>query len=150
MPLTDALDIPADLTLLLSRQALCDYALACEAAQDAAERCAAAKSPSADVFAQLRDRRERVLATEEALTVIGGEDATRHGADRSLASRHRDLTAMLIRTALYRLRGHLESSEEEILTTADRIQRLRALLDTLEQRPHPAPLCLASDLDDEE
>ena len=138
MPLTEALNIPADLTLLLSRQALCDYALACEAAQDAAERCGAAKSPSSDVFAQLRERRERVLATEEALTVICEDDAARRPTDRSLDSRHRDLTAMLIRTVLYRLRGHLESSEEEILTTADRIQRLRALLDALEQRPHPS------------
>ena len=127
--------IPADVALLLSRQALCDYSLACEAAQAAAERSGAARSPTPAAIAHLRDCRKKVKASEEALHVIGDDAATRAACDASL-DRHRRLIAGLADTALDRLCGELESSEEEILAAADRIQRLRALLEQLDLPEH--------------
>ena len=126
-----ALRIPADLALLLSRQALCDYSLACEAAQAAAEGSGAATSPTPAATAHLRDCRTKVKASEEALRVIGDDVATRSACDASL-DRHRLLIAGLVGTTLDRLCGELEASEEEILAAADRIQRLRALLEQLD------------------
>ena len=123
--------IPADLALLLSRQALCDYSLACEAAQAAAERSGAATNPAAPTIAHLRACRTNVAQSEEALDVIGDDVATRALCDASL-DRHRLLIAGLVGTTLDRLCGELESSEEEILAAADRIQRLRALLEQLD------------------
>ena len=45
-PMPTTLQIPADLTLLLSRQVLSEYSLACDAAQTAAEQCAIPDHPS--------------------------------------------------------------------------------------------------------
>lgn len=127
--------IPADLALLLSRQALCDYSLACEAAQAAAERSAVATSSTSDAIAHLRDCRTNVKASEEALRVICDDVATRAACDASL-DRDRLLIAGLVDTTLDRLCGELESSEEEILAAADSILRLRALLEQLDSPEH--------------
>jgi hypothetical protein len=133
---------PSDLSLLLGRQALCDYSVACEAAQIAAERCGAATCPSPDTLEQLRTCRGRVVAAEEMLGVVGDDVATRKAWIGSLRGRHRDLVAGLVGTVLDRLCGSLESSEDEILAAARHVQQLRALLDQLEP---PRPVLHAQD-----
>jgi hypothetical protein len=121
----------SDLSLLLRRQALCDYSVACEAAQIAAERRGATKSPSPETLERLRTCRRRVVATEEMLDVVG-DDVKPPGAwIGSLHGRHRDLVVGLVGSALDRLCGGLESSEDEVLATARKVQHLRALLDAL-------------------
>ena len=52
--------------------------------------------------------------------------------DLPLDDRSRELAAARIRIALGRVSGDLESSEHEILDAADKIERLRAMLDELE------------------
>lgn len=130
MPSPNPLRIPADLTQLLSRQALSDYSTACGAAENAAEQCARASSSRCDPL-ELRDCRARVIAAEDALRLLVDDLATREVCDVPLNDRHRALMGTLVGTALDRLCSSLESSEEEILAAADRIQRLRALLDEL-------------------
>ena len=127
MPTT--LEIPADLTLLLSRQALSEYALACDAAQIAAEQCAIPDDPSQDAHGLLRDCRARVNAAEHVLNLVG---TLSHGQPWkvSFQSPERHAIATLLATVLTRQSADLESTEDEILTAADRIPRLRTLLDS--------------------
>jgi hypothetical protein len=120
-----------DLSLLLSRQALCHYSVACEAAQIAAERCGATKSPSPDTLRQLRTCRGRVVAAEEMLDVVGDQIASPEAWIGSLHGRRRDLVVILVGSVLDRFCDGLESSEDEILAAARNVQHLRALLDEL-------------------
>jgi hypothetical protein len=120
-----------DLSLLMRRQALCDYSAACEAAQIAAERCGATKSPAPDTLEQLRICRARVVVAEEMLEVVGEGVATQKAWIVSLPGRHHDLVVGLVGIMLDRLCGSLESSEDGILAAARDVQRLRALLDEL-------------------
>lgn len=130
-PMRRTLQIPADVTLLLSRQALSEYSLACEAAQIAAEQCGMARTPSPECLAILRDCRARVMAAEGALTLVADAIVTREGRMVSLDDPGRHLIGTLVGTALCRMSANLEAPEEEILAAADRIQRLRALLHEL-------------------
>jgi hypothetical protein len=121
----------ADLWLLLSRQALGDYSVACEAAQIAAERCGATTNPSPDTLEQLRTCRGRVVAAEEMLAVVGDDLATPAAWIASRHGPHRDVVVRLVGTVLDRLCGGLESSEDEIVAAARHVQHLRAWLDEL-------------------
>ena len=131
VPTRQVLRMPADLMLLLHRQALSEYSLACESAQIAAERCGAVQSPTADARAELRNCRARVIAAEDALDLLADDVATRETWDVSLDDRSRDLITRLVGTALDRVGDDFEASDQEILDAADRIQRLQALLDEL-------------------
>ena len=124
-------DLAADLTLLLSRQALSEYSLACEAAQRAAERCAAPDRPSADALADLGNCRASVIAAEAKVKLVVDALAARETGKVSLDRAGSELIGTLICTALDRLSADFEASEDEILATATRIQRLRAVLDEL-------------------
>ena len=127
-----SLDLAADLTLLLSRQALSEYALACGAAQSAAERCGSLDRPPAHAFADLRSCRARVTAGEATLKLVVEALATREAGNVSLDAASSDLIGTLICTTLGRLSADFEASEDEILATATRILGLRAVLDELE------------------
>ena len=129
MPTT--VDLAADLALLLSRQSLSEYAMACEAAQRAAERCAASDRPSADALADLVNRRASVIAAEVSLKLVVDVLAARQAEKVSLDRASRELIGALICTALERLSADFEASEDEILATATQIQRLREVLDEL-------------------
>jgi len=120
--------IPADLVLLLRRQALSDYALACEDARSAAEQCIAS-IPTADALVALRSCRARVSDAENALDALGDDVADRDAPDVTVSDR--DLVITRVEIMLGRLSRDLESSETEILAAADSIKRLRALLDEL-------------------
>ena len=131
MSLHPALEVPAELVGLLSRQALGDYSVACEAAQAAAEQSGAAKRPSPDTISRLRDCRTKVIAAEEVLDLLGDDTTPRRSCDASLDGRRRLLIIGLVDTTLARLCEDLESSEEEIRAAASRIQGLRTLLEQL-------------------
>ena len=131
MSLDAASQVPTELLLLLNRQALGDYSMACEAAQAAAEQSGAAHRPSPDASSRLRGCRANVMAAEEVLDLVGDETATRASCNGSLDGRRRLLIAGLVGTALERLCEDLESSEEEICAAAARIQGLHTLLDQL-------------------
>jgi len=130
MSLHAASHVPPELLALLSRQALGDYSVACEAAQAAAEQSCAAKRSSPDATARLRDCRTHVIAAEEVLDLLGDDPVTA-ACDASLDGRRRLLLAGLVGLALERLCEDLESSEEEICAAAARIEGLRTLLDQL-------------------
>ena len=139
MPKPLPIRIPADVTLLLSRQALSEYALACEAAELAADHCGVSDAPSPAALAHLRNCRQRVIAAEDALRLVAGADGTGAACTVSIDGADRDLIGTLAGTTLDRLSGDLEASEEEILAVADSIRRLRALLDELgTRRERPA------------
>ena len=72
-----------------------------------------------------------MIAAEHALSLVVDDLATRQPSDLSLDGGHRAQIATLAGAALDRLCTSLEASEEEILTAADTIQRLRTLLDEL-------------------
>ena len=127
MPTT--LQIPADLTLLVSRQALSEYSLACEAAQTAAEQCAIPDHPSQHARGQLRGCRARVNAAEHVLNLVSTVPPGQPWKV-SLQSPDRRVIATLLATVLKRQSVDLELTEEEILAAADRIPRLRMLLDS--------------------
>jgi hypothetical protein len=131
MSLHPALEVPAELAGLLSRQALGDYSVACEAAQAAAEQSGAATRPSPDTNSRLRDCRTQVIAAEEVLDLLGDDMTPRRSCDASLDGRRRLLIVGLVGTTLARLCEDLESSEEEIRAAASRIQGLRTLLEQL-------------------
>lgn len=121
-------DLAADLTLLLSRQALSEYSMACEAAQRAAEQCAAPEHPSADALAELGNCRASVIAADAKVKLVVDALSTgKVSLDRASSA----LIGALICTALERLSADFEAPEDEILATATRIQRLRAMLDEL-------------------
>ena len=124
-------DLAADLTLLLSRQVLSEYSMACEAAQRAAERCAAPDRPSADALADLGNCRASVNAAEVKVKLVVDALATRQAGKVSLDRASSELIGTLVRTALDRLSADFEASEDEVLATATRIQRLRTVLDEL-------------------
>lgn len=127
MPST--LDIPADLTLLLSRQVLSEYSLACDAAQLAAEQCAIPDHPSQHARGQLRECRARVNAAEHTLDLVSTVSPGQPW-QISLRSPERHVIATLLATELKRQSADLGLTEDEILATADRIPRLRTLLDS--------------------
>lgn len=131
MPKTIRIPIPPNVALLLSRQALNEYSLACEAALLAADHCGVSDAPSPDALAHLRTCRVRVIAAEEALKLVAGADGTAAACTLSVDGADRDLVGALAGTTLDRLSAGLEASEEEILAAADSIRRLRALLDEL-------------------
>ena len=128
-PMPTTLEIPADLTLLLSRQVLSEYSLACDAAQIAAERCAIPDHPSQHARGQLLECRARVNAAEHMLnlasTVSPGQPW-----QVSFQSPERHVIATLLATVLKRQSADLELTEEELLAAANRIPRLRTLLDS--------------------
>lgn len=124
-----ALEIPADLTLLLSRQALSEYSLACDAAQIAAEQCAIPDHPSQHACGQLRKCRARVNAAEHVLNLVGTVSPGQPWKV-SFQSPERHVIATLLGTELTRQSTDLELTEDEILATAGRIPRLRTLLDS--------------------
>lgn len=130
--MSQAQEFRSDLMLLLRRQALSDYSLACANAQIAAERCAAVTSVTNEMVAELRTLRATVVLAAEALELVGDDVATPAPWDRPLDDRSRELLAARIRSALGRVSGDLESSEHEILDAADKIERLRAMLEELE------------------
>ena len=132
-------DLAADLALLLSRQALSEYAMACEAAQRAAERFGAAHRPSADALADLGNCRASVIAAEAKVKLVVDALATRQVGRVSLDRASSELIGTLVCTALDRLSADLEASEDEILAAATRIQRLRAVLDELGVKTADAP-----------
>lgn len=127
MPTT--LQIPADLTLLLSRQVLSEYSLACDAAQFAAEQCAIPDHPSDHARSQLHGCRARVNAAESMLDLVSTACPGRPWKV-SLQRPDRHVIATLLATELKRQSADLESTEDEILATADRIPRLRTLLES--------------------
>ncbi|MDP1848265.1 MAG: hypothetical protein Q8K79_10785 [Solirubrobacteraceae bacterium] len=131
MSLHSAPEVPAELSALLSRQALGDYSVACEAAQAAAEQAGAATGPGPDAVSRLRDCRTDLIAAEEVLDLLGDETATRRFCAASLDARQRLLVAGLVGITLERLCADLESSEEEICAAAARIQGLRTLFEQL-------------------
>ena len=124
-------DLAADLTLLLSRQALSEYSMVCEAAQRAAERCGAPDRPAAEALADLANCRASVIAAEASLKLVVDVLAARQAEKVSLDRASSELIGALISTALERLSADFEASENEILATATRIQRLRGVLDEL-------------------
>lgn len=124
-------DLAADLTLLLSRQALSEYSMDCEAAQCAAERCGVPARPSAHALADLGNCRTRVIAAEATLKLVVDALAAPEAGKVSLDRASSELIATLIYTAVDRLAADFGASEDEILATATRIQRLRAVLDEL-------------------
>ena len=73
----------------------------------------------------MRDCRARVNAAEHALELV--TDAVSTGQPWKVETTERHLIATLLGVALERQSADLESTEEEILATADRIPRLRAL-----------------------
>lgn len=84
------------------------------------------------MVAELRTFRATVVLAAEALELVG-DDATRPVAwHLSLDERSREPAAARIRIALGRVSGDLDSSGHEILDAADRIERLRAMLDEVE------------------
>ena len=125
MPTT--LKIPADLTLLLSRGMLSEHSPACEAAQIAAEQCAIPDHPSQHARGQLRECRARVNAAEHVLDLLGTVSPSQPWKV-SFQSPECHVIATLLGTALKRQSADLELTEDEILTTADSIRRLRTLL----------------------
>jgi hypothetical protein len=127
MPTT--LEIPADLTLLLSRQALSEYALACDAAQIAAEQCITPDHPSPHARAELRECRARVNGAEHVLDFVSAVPPGQPWKF-SFQSPERPVIATLLGTVLKRQSTDLESTEDEILATAARIPRLRTLLES--------------------
>jgi len=128
------LQIPADLMLLLRREALSDYSMACDRARIVAEYCVAATNPSDDALGDLRSCRARVGTAEEGLDLLGAGAGGGEALDVSLNGRRRDLIAAHVRIALDRISTDFESSEQEILEAADTIQRLSAMRDTLASR----------------
>ena len=123
------LQIPADLTLLLSRQVLSEYSLACDTAQTAAEQCAIPDHPSQHARGQLRECRARVNAAEHVLNLVSTVSPGQPWKV-SFQSPDRRVIATLLATELKRQSADLELTEEEILAAADRIPRLRTLLDS--------------------
>lgn len=124
--------VRSDLMLLMRREALSDYSLACANAQIAAEKCAAVTSATSEMVAELRTFRATVVLAAEALELVGDDVAAPVAWDLPLDARGRELAAARIRIALGRVSGDLESSEHEILDAADKIKRLRAMLAELE------------------
>jgi hypothetical protein len=122
-----SLTIPPDLLLLLRREALSDYSVACERASIAAEQCVAVTSRPG-VLVNLHTCRARVIAADQALDVVGDDVATAEEWDVSLDDPNRDLISARVSIALQRVSGDLDSSEPEILEAADTIQGLRVLL----------------------
>lgn len=131
-PMLRSLHIDADLTSLLSRHALSEYSLACEAAHIAAEQYGVAEHPHPDGLGLLRISRANVICSEDTLKIVGDAVHTHTIANVSLDDCDRALIGKLAGTALQRLTEDLEATEEEIIAAADRIMRLRALLDELE------------------
>lgn len=127
----EALAMPADLTQLLRREALSDYALACGDAQDAAEHCGAVTNATTEMLVELRTCRASVIVAAETLELVGDDVATAEPWDISLDDRNRDLITTRVRLALDRISGDIESSEQEILQAATRIGCLHAVLDKL-------------------
>ena len=72
-----------------------------------------------------------MIAAEHALSLVVDDLATPQPSELSLDGHQREQIATLAGTALDRLCTSLESSEQEILTAADTIQRLRTLLNEL-------------------
>ncbi len=124
--------MPAQLALLLTRQALSQYALACEDAQFAAERCAAANDPTPDELAQLCEHRMRVMTAEATLGLLPYDVGTREVWDVSLDATQHDLIVALVGSSLNQVCGELESPEKKILAAAETIGGLRALLGRVE------------------
>lgn len=139
MPKTLRIRIPADVALLLSRQALSEYSLACGAAELAANNCGVSDAQSPDALAHLCTCRVRVIAAEDALKLVEGAVGTAAAYMVSINGPDRDLIGTLAGTTLDRLSGDLEAPEEEILAVAHSIRRLRELLDELgTRRERPA------------
>ena len=136
-PMPTTLQIPADLTLLLSRQVLSEYSLACDAAQTAAEQCAIPDHPSQHARGQLRGCRARVNAAEHVLNLVSTVSPGQPWKV-SFQSPDRRVIATLLATELKRQSADLELTEEEILAAADRIPRLRTLLDSARRSPPTA------------
>jgi hypothetical protein len=128
-PMPTTLEIPADLTLLLSRQVLSEYSLACDAAQSAAEQCAIPDHPSEHARSQLRECRARVNAAEHVLNLVSSV-APAQPWKVCFQSPDRHVIATLLGTELKRQSADLGLTEDEILATAGRIPRLRTLLDS--------------------
>jgi len=131
------LQIPADLTLLLRRQVLSEYALACEAAQSAAAQSAIPDHPSERARDQLVGCRARVNAAEHVLNLVSTFPPGRAWKVSSQSPDHRVIVTLLC-TALRRQSADSELTDEEVLAAADRLLRLPTLLDLAPRSPPTA------------